>query len=297
MVEGWKRECAAKGTAKACYNVAVYYAQMQGEEPKALEYLRPLCKRDYGLGCFNLGGITLKEMATRKESLAAFQKACALSKAQAGTLQENDATRPACAIADVVSKNMDADYMALAAKLGVAAGPAAPASANTGDLTGRYDVDGGTLSILQNGDELWLGYDVIFGRSEHICACVARARRGESGRWQMNGDLVGEIDASSAEIAISSQAEPECCGANWGGVGTIRSRPAPLERCAVKAPKLVFHTADERPTKAYVVAGDKVDAIELADLDSKYVVARYTGKKTITVGLLEQSGVVCPRKQ
>jgi uncharacterized protein len=120
-VDLWKQECNTKHIPRSCYNVAVNYAQNEGDEVKAIEYLRPLCKQEYVLGCFNLGGILIKETATRKEGLAAFQKACALSKGNAGTTKENAATSSACEIAGIVGKNLDADYLDIAVALGLTA--------------------------------------------------------------------------------------------------------------------------------------------------------------------------------
>jgi uncharacterized protein YecT (DUF1311 family) len=121
-VDKWKQDCAANGTPRACYNVAVDYAQSQGNEPKAVEYLRPLCKRSYLLGCFNLGGILIKEKSTRGEGLMALRRACSLAKAGSGTEKENAATLSSCSIADVVEKYQDREYTEIAAQLGL--GPA-----------------------------------------------------------------------------------------------------------------------------------------------------------------------------
>ena len=122
-VESWKQDCAKNGTPRACYNVAVDYAQSQGNEPKAVEYLRPLCKKSYLLGCFNLGGILIKEKATRREGIMAFRSACTLARAGAGTEKEIAATSGACSIADTVEKYQDRDYTEIAQRLGL--GPVA----------------------------------------------------------------------------------------------------------------------------------------------------------------------------
>ncbi|HVZ74288.1 MAG TPA: hypothetical protein VHJ20_18035 [Polyangia bacterium] len=313
-IERWKRECATKGTPTTCYDVAVDYAQIQGDEPKAVEYLRPLCKKDYVLGCFNLGGILVKEIATRKEGLAAFRKACTLSKAKAGTPTENDATESACQIAEVVAKNLGGDYMDIAGKLGLAAThdrSTAPAievgskppepSSNARelvdrDVTGRYKTEGGSVCLVEGADELWLVYESRWG-ADHSCSCISQAKRQEDGRWTMRGDLNGEIAVTSSEVSISNrEVQPECCGAYWPGVGPVRNHPAPLERCVVTAPKLSFHAADQSLTKAYLVAGDRVEAIEQELADSDFVIARFVGKKRTTVGLLEMSGLRCARK-
>jgi uncharacterized protein YecT (DUF1311 family) len=126
-IELWKQDCASSGTPRSCYNVAVDYAQIQGNEPKAVEYLRPLCKRSYLLGCFNLGGILIKEKATRREGILAFRNACALTRSGAGTEKENAATFSACWIADTVEKYQDRDYAEIAMRLGL--GPAVPVAA------------------------------------------------------------------------------------------------------------------------------------------------------------------------
>jgi hypothetical protein len=313
-VEGWKRECATKGTPKACYNVAVDYAQARGDEAKAVEYLRPLCKKDYVLGCFNLGGIMVKEVATRKEGLAAFRKACTLSEAKAGTPKENEVTESACSISEVVAKNMDADYTDIAYLLGIGAKPSPPTSTaprpsaassspepssapgpTAHDLTGRYKAVGGSVSLLQGTGELWVFYESVFS-GDHDCSCLAQASPQDSGSWQMSGDLVGKLDVTPSEIVISAE-EKECCGANWGGVGRVRNHAKPLQRCAVTAPKLAFHAADKSLTKAYLVAGDKVDAVvDQGRIDTDFVIARFAGKKKTTIGLLEKAGVTCAGK-
>jgi hypothetical protein len=302
MVEQWKQECATKKKLSACYNVAVDYAQSHGDEAKAVEYLRPLCKKKYVLGCFNLGGILVKEVATRKEGLAAFRKACALSEANAGTPKENAATEGACSIADVVANHMNDDYDEIAVDLGYPPRPPSPIppggskAVESSDLTGRYKVAGGSVKLLQGGDELWLVYDAGF-HLDHSCGCVSQAKRQEDGSWQMTGDLVGKIEVTPAEIVVSTPTENECCGAGWQGVGRVLKRPVPLQRCVVKAPKLPFLTADQRPTKAYLVAGDKVDAVVERDyLDVTYAIARFVGKTKTTIGLLDLEGLECSGK-
>jgi hypothetical protein len=126
LVSNWMEECKTKGTPKACYNVAVFYAQVKGDEPKAIEYLRPLCQKGYGLGCFNLGGLLIKEKATRHEGMLAFRKACDLSKSASGTEEANQWTASACRYADTVQQYEGLDYMQLAVKLGLL--PAPPSS-------------------------------------------------------------------------------------------------------------------------------------------------------------------------
>jgi hypothetical protein len=299
MVEQWKQECATKGKVSACYNVAVDYAQSRGDEAKAVEYLRPLCKKKYGLGCFNLGGLLVKEVATRKEGLAAFKKACALSEAKAGSPQENERTEDACSIAEVVANHMKDDYDEIAVDLGYPPTPSSPIEPGgpkvpePSDLTGRYKAAGGSVKILQAADQLWLVYDAGF-HQDHTCGCISQAKRQADGSWQMTGDLAGRIDVTPAEIVISTPRENECCGAGWQGVGRVRNRPAPLERCVVKAPKLAFQAADERLMKAYLVAGDKVEAVvEREYADTVHAIARFVGKTKTTIGLLDLSGLAC----
>lgn len=109
----------------------------------------------------------------------------------------------------------------------------------------------------------------------------------------MTGDLQGTIAMSPARLAIRADEEQSCCGANWAGVGRIQNRPKPLKRCRVTASKVPFHAADESVTKSYVVEGDWVEIAAWTARDSKYVVARFVGKKKVTAGLLPESGLTC----
>lgn len=107
-----------------CYNVAVSYAHNGADDGRAIEYLRPLCEKGYGLGCFALGEILIKQQAWRREGIEAFRRACALSKTRTGTRGENEAAARGCERAATVEKYKDLDYARLAEKLGLTAPPA-----------------------------------------------------------------------------------------------------------------------------------------------------------------------------
>ncbi len=156
----WKADCEAKGTFESCYNVAVDYAQGRGDERTAIQYLRPLCEKGYGLGCFNLGGILIKEKATRREGLRAFQKACEASSARSGTAEENIATAEGCGIADTVAKYLDSDYQKLAGALGLLS---VQASFDCGEAKTRVEK-------LICGDEQAAELDGRLGDSLCLCA-------------------------------------------------------------------------------------------------------------------------------
>jgi uncharacterized protein len=201
-IEHWAEECRSKGTPVACYNVAVDYAQSEGDEPKALAYLRPLCKNAYGLGCFNLGGILIKETTTRQEGLAALRMACSLSKTDAGSGEERVAYGSACEIAAVVTQHMTGDYMEIAEVLGLIPkfGPATfdCAKATTrvesmicgdryaADLDGRAGSYYGTaLAISEHPDQLKAEQHSWLATQRDQCPDIVCVRRAYERRFEI----------------------------------------------------------------------------------------------------------------
>ena len=78
--------------------------------------------------------------------------------------------------------------------------------------------------------------------------------------------------------------------------------PAPADTPRWTAPRLCTVTAarahfvdamDATALRAYVVKGDRVEVTPRAESDRDYVVARYHGTKTLTVGLLEAKSLDC----
>jgi uncharacterized protein YecT (DUF1311 family) len=119
VVERLLQECKTKGTDDACYKVAMDYVQTKDDEATAVEYLRPLCKKDYVPGCVGLWGILFKETETRKEAMLAYLRACTLSTASARTELEKFTARSTCGLVEFLAKNMDADYVDIVTSLGL----------------------------------------------------------------------------------------------------------------------------------------------------------------------------------
>jgi TPR repeat protein len=116
-VAQWQVECQKRINIKACFNLGVYYAQQVGDDERARDFYIKSCNQNYGLGCFNLGGILIKQDASRDMGADAFQKACDLLKDPAESAAVRDATRPSCRLAKTVKANLDVDYKLLVKKL------------------------------------------------------------------------------------------------------------------------------------------------------------------------------------
>lgn len=180
--------------------------------------------------------------------------------------------------------------IALAIAFAGAIGAAAALAAR--DVSGVYSTRDGSVAILQDDDELWLAYQASWGATAHTCACLSRAKRQSDGSWQMTGDLTGTITMPHGKLQIDAADMPPCCGANWNKVGPIKQKPSPVMSCSVTADKLPFQDRDGNTTKAFVISGDHVDAVE-APGDDQRVVARFVGKRKATFGLVAISGLAC----
>jgi TPR repeat protein len=112
MIGGWRRSCSEDASPRACYNLAVTYAQSMGDEPKAIPLYEKSCAADFRSACYNLGGVLIKERATREQGIRAFEKACKLP----GT-DDPDLVKRACLLAERTRKYQDLDYDHLAPKL------------------------------------------------------------------------------------------------------------------------------------------------------------------------------------
>ncbi|HEX4457853.1 MAG TPA: hypothetical protein VIA18_07770, partial [Polyangia bacterium] len=71
-------------------------------------------------------------------------------------------------------------------------------------------------------------------------------------------------------------------------------RWTPPRACTVTAARAHFVDGkDLTPLRAYVVKGDRVEVTPRAEEDRDYVVARYRGAKTLTIGLVEAKSLDC----
>jgi len=186
--------------------------------------------------------------------------------------------------------------LAFVARRSESAPPAAKKPAQ--DVSGEYSLRGsGYLRILQGPDELWLSYEDEWGAA-HLCECVAQAKPGSGGNWQITGDLTGTLAFTRGKPTITpDDSAPDCCGAGWPGVGKPRGKPEPPRSCAVKAEKLPFQDREGKPTKTYVIAGDHVDTVALpGGMAEGRVIARFVGKKKTTIGFVAESGLSCGAK-
>jgi hypothetical protein len=84
----WIEQCSSpEPHPSACYNLGVTEAQDRDNESKGIQYYKKACDLGEALGCFNLGGLLIKNrvgkhpVTSEKKRLAgakAFQKSCEL---------------------------------------------------------------------------------------------------------------------------------------------------------------------------------------------------------------------------
>jgi hypothetical protein len=162
------------------------------------------------------------------------------------------------------------------------------------DLSGTYptreDVSG--LYILGGEGRLVLRFDAVFGPTAHTCDCLLEARAQGAGRYVFTTEL-GGVRVEDGKLVVELS-QPSCCGAGFGGFSPVpltkRSRP---EQCTVKGERAKFYGLDGQPVRAYVVKGDKVDAVPAGPFMDGFMVARFQGKRR-TLGLLKREDLSCP---
>lgn len=164
------------------------------------------------------------------------------------------------------------------------------------DLSGTYPTrtDVGGLHILGGQGRLVLKFDAVFGPTAHTCDCLLEARAQGPGRYVFTTELGGvRVEDDKLVVELS---EPSCCGAGFGGFSPVplalRTTP---EQCTVKGERAKFYGLDGQPARAYVVKGDKVDAVPAGTYLDGFMVARFQGsKRRNTLGLLKREDVSCP---
>jgi hypothetical protein len=162
------------------------------------------------------------------------------------------------------------------------------------DLSGTYTTARGeAFSILEGKKGLVLWFDAVFGPSAHTCDCLVEAREQGPGRYTFTNEL-GGLRVENGRVVVELK-HPSCCGAGFGGFtpASLAQRAIP-EQCTVKGSRALFHALDGRPARAYVVKGDKVEALPAGTFLEGFVVARFFAGKRTTLGLLKREELLCP---
>lgn len=162
------------------------------------------------------------------------------------------------------------------------------------DLSGTYTTARGeAFSILEGKKGLVFWFDAVFGPSAHTCDCLVEAKEQGPGRYTFTSEL-GGIRVENGRVVVELS-QPSCCGAGFGGFSPValaqRSIP---EQCTVKGSRVPFHALDGRPARAYVVKGDKVEALRAGTFLEGFMVARFSSGKRKTLGLLKREELMCP---
>ena len=170
---------------------------------------------------------------------------------------------------------------------------------NTIDASGTWESPIGTLSVLQFADTLSFSYSSVFGPTAHLCLGAGVAGLVGRNRYEFEDEqgtvafIVAEDRVEMGTVAgIAS-----FCGAGWPGdvfsSGGYRSPDA----CTVEAERSLFHVVDHleaEPRRAYVIAGDPVEAVPAPhDPDREWLLARFAGETITTVGLLSAGDLRC----
>jgi len=188
----------------------------------------------------------------------------------------------------------------LLATLGLALLAALPGLAQApADPSGGWASEIGELSVLRGGNTLAFSYSAVFGPTAHTCDGAGVARLVTEGRWDyVAGDCtISFLLAKDGFRGRVTAGVAPFCGAGWDGdVFPIASRTTPTP-CTASAERTYFHTvASSAPEarKAYVVRGDRVETLPVQNLELEdFVLARFVGAKSTTVGLLRSADLKC----
>jgi hypothetical protein len=168
------------------------------------------------------------------------------------------------------------------------------------DPSGVWTSQIGELSLLLGSDTLAFSYSAVFGPAAHICDGAGLAHRVAEGRWELvDGDSTIALAAAADGVRLEVTAGvAQFCGAGWGGDRLpLASRRSPLT-CTVTAERASFFTvtgSNPEVRKAYVVRGDRVETVPVQNLEAQgFLLARYLGSKSTTLGLLRKADLACP---
>ncbi len=172
-----------------------------------------------------------------------------------------------------------------------------------GDPSGDWNSQIGALSLMLSGNALSFSYSSVFGPYAHICDGM-----GVAGLVTNEKEIRYEyVDESGNTVAflITKEAvrmEPvsgavSFCGAGWSGDRFTREGYHSLERCKVTAKRAYFYGLGPLPPEkryGYVIAGDEIEVLPLKNEGKEaFVLARFTGPKVTTVGLLKKQDLDC----
>ncbi len=167
------------------------------------------------------------------------------------------------------------------------------------DPSGTWKNNQGSLSLMLAGDALSFTYSSVFGMTAHICDGAGVAGLVFADEYEYT-DESGSIKftVSDNEILMSvSNGTASFCGASWNGDKFTRKEYTPPARCSVAAAKAHFFsvmTGTPAPRKGYVVKGDIVETTPVQNENAPgFILARYRGRKSSTVGLLKTSALDC----
>lgn len=165
------------------------------------------------------------------------------------------------------------------------------------DLTGRYEARGTEVALLQTSEGLYVSYDDVFGPNQHLCSCLSLGKGQAGGPFTFGSDsLNGQWSVRNGKLVFESAGEVGCCGAGWPGLPDFElAKRKPPMQCTVKAARAVFSDSEGEPTRAYVVRGDKVEAVNATSDYAESWLARFHGPKRDTVGLLKKRGLTCTK--
>ena len=165
---------------------------------------------------------------------------------------------------------------------------------NAIDPSGGWKNANGSLSLMLTGDALSFSHSSVFGVAVHICDGAGVAGLVGNGMYHyMDDEGVIAFIITENEVRMETvSGVPSFCGANWPGDVYGREGYEPLTRYRVIVPKSRFYVVMFSPPserKAYVIKGDEVEVIPTRHEQSEdYVLARFKGPKSTTVGLLRK---------
>jgi len=175
--------------------------------------------------------------------------------------------------------------------------PAVPPPAP--DPSGRWTSETGELTLVLAGDALSFTYTAVFGPSAHICDGAGVAGLVTGGRYEHvdeQGTIAFLISAAGVRME-TADGIISFCGADWPGDTFNRDKFQPLAPCRVTAEKAFFHIVGPLPPerrRGFVIRGDAVAVAPALHAGGEWVLARFTGARGTTAGLLRKQDLACP---
>lgn len=167
------------------------------------------------------------------------------------------------------------------------------------DPSGHWEGQHGPLAVMYANNCLYFSYSAVFGETAHMCDGVGVATLVDDNLYHYKDEqgIVAFIITKQGVHMNTINGVAPFCGSGWPGDKFTQENFRPVQLCQIAVSKTYFHTVilgTPEQQKAYLLEGDQVEVVvESYNLGDEWVLARFQGPNTTTVGLLKKDDLKC----